>query len=448
LKSNPRRVKQFVNDLEARLRLLQEREKPGPDGKPGISSAVSEEALTVARLALIEAEWPRAFEQLQKDYRKLDEWEAQAKREQQVWIEGEDEDEEEPDGEDASQAAKRPDPDKLASAQRLAAFLRLSSPVSSENLRTLLDLKQAAAEAELPRFLEFRTAVVGEDRAGVERLVKEASPEERRGYAQRMKTILEEEVRAGYLGGARSVVDAVVNVPDLQEFDDERKEVLTTAIRNPALQQGELAELDPGPLLKASRDLEAADRGELISEFVAPFVASEGVSPEERQAIDQALAPLAAEIPREDRNAIQEALAGDLGAEFSSYRKLAEADPGLLAPGVGQVALEALSETDDQGRSTLAVNPDALAVAKVALPREENTDLDELAIQRVQQTLTDNQEDPESFGFNVTNGIALLGVLTGGSEEVWVSWPSTSEISGRRLRRHTKPDFFSFFSSP
>ena len=417
LRSNPRRVKQFVNDLEARLRLLQEREKPVPDGKPGISSAVSEDVLPVARLALIEAEWPEAFEELERDYRKLDEWETRAKSESAVLIRQPAVEPRDSEEEETTTAA--PDAEELASAQRFAAFLRLSSSVSSENLRTLLDLKQASAEAGLPRFLEFRSAVVGDDRAEVERLVEEASKEERRGYAGRMKTILEEEIRDGYVRGARSVVDAMVQVDGLREFREERKDVVSAAVRNPALQQGQLAELDSGPLLVASLELDAEDRGALILQFVARFVAPAGISADETQAIAAGLAPVASEIPADGRDAIQHALEGDLANQFSAYRALVEADPSLLATGVGRAALEALSETTEDGRSTLAVNPDAVAVAIVALPEEEDPDLDDLAVQRVQQVLVDNQEDAESFGFNAKNGLALLETLKDGSEDVW-----------------------------
>ena len=65
LRRNPRQVKQFVNDLESRLRLLQERETPREGGKAGIAPAVSGEVVMIAKLALLESEFPREFDLLQ-----------------------------------------------------------------------------------------------------------------------------------------------------------------------------------------------------------------------------------------------------------------------------------------------------------------------------------------------------------------------------------------------
>jgi hypothetical protein len=74
LRGNPRGVKQFYNDLEARLRLLEERERPKGGAVAGISPPVSDQVAMVAKLALIEREWPEAFARLQEDPRLLAGW--------------------------------------------------------------------------------------------------------------------------------------------------------------------------------------------------------------------------------------------------------------------------------------------------------------------------------------------------------------------------------------
>lgn len=164
LRGNPRGVKQFHNDLEVRLRLLEEREAAKEPRPPGISPPVSGEVAMVAKLALIEREWPAAFRRLQADPQVLERWMIEARRDDAVdWTARPERAREATD----LSPAEGDDPALLADRRRLATFLRASARVESKRLHALLSLNQAPIEIELPNFSEFRDALIGDERERV-----------------------------------------------------------------------------------------------------------------------------------------------------------------------------------------------------------------------------------------------------------------------------------------
>jgi energy-coupling factor transporter ATP-binding protein EcfA2 len=404
LRRNPRQVKQFVNDLESRLRLLQERETPHGDKEPGISPAVSGEILMIAKLALLESGFPREFARLLDQHRKLDEWHATADSNTEVWID-------EPPDEGTA--------DEQAHAEAFASFLQASRSIRTDNLRALLHLKQAREEAGLPGFQQFRDAVVNEDQPEVERLLTEASPEERHGYAKRMPQLLRDEKGQGYWPAARAAVRMMIAVEALADFKTERMEVLKIALDDPTLRNKELVFLDPEALLNAGRDLSKTRQTELLGPVVTRFV-KEGQSPEDRQSAAEAIGPFASLLARKDRDRIRAAINEDgLQSAFDLYVSLARADADLLPSGVARAALEELAKPDDQERNSLLGRDAAFEVAKVALAQEADADLDQLAIERVVACLDGTAADPDGFNTTVGRAIELLTPLRAAPGEQW-----------------------------
>ena len=75
LRQNPRRIKQFANSLETRLRTIRAREDSG-----GISRelALSADILGIAKLAILEEEWRPFYEELERNPRRLAEAQSEA----------------------------------------------------------------------------------------------------------------------------------------------------------------------------------------------------------------------------------------------------------------------------------------------------------------------------------------------------------------------------------
>jgi KAP family P-loop domain len=125
LRSNPRRIKQFSNSLETRLRTIAAREESG--GIP-MSQEIGKDVLGVAKLAVLEEEWPDFYRALERNPRRL--LEAQA----------------------ATATSDLGSP-------RLANFLRDTRDIEPRNVAAVVNLKLEADEIELPEYGAFRDAV-------------------------------------------------------------------------------------------------------------------------------------------------------------------------------------------------------------------------------------------------------------------------------------------------
>jgi len=403
LRRNPRRIKQFVNDLEARLRLLEEREKTPPDGQPGIAAPVSKDILMVAKLALIESEWPAAFERLGKEPRRLAEWHSVAERHDEVWI---------ADGEPDS-----PTPDERQAARTFAAFLRASRPISSIHVRALIDLKQAPAEAGLAGFAEFRQAVISGERAEAERLLEATPDADRPRYAARLTQVLKDELNQGDLDAARAVVDAALSVEAVSAHEPARTEVLETALDSPQLRE-QLRQLDPGPAVEAGRTLPSEKRDQLHAVFVARML-DENEPEDSQQRAGDALAGVASDLSEQLRKQIREGLAGEaIQEKFLVYARLAEAEPRVLPAGAARKALDAISSPGESGAPSLGWDDEAdrvkqsiFSVLLAALRPGRQADIEQPAVDQVIQSLSQAEADHSVLARVIDRGRALVDAM-------------------------------------
>ena len=232
-----------------------------------------------------------------------------------------------------------------------------------------------------------------------------------------MPQLLRDELAQGYLPAARAVVRMVISVEGLFSFTGERVEVLEIALNDPRLRD-ELVFLDPKALLRAGSDLPTARQKELVGPVVTRF-AGEEKSPEERKSAAEALAPFTALLDSNNRQRIINALEGDLKSSFDVYVALAQADAGLLAGGVGRAALDELAKADEQERNSLLGRDAAFSVATVALEKEADAELDQIAIDLVMQSLDGTAGDPGAFSANADRALAFLQPLTAAPPEQW-----------------------------
>jgi hypothetical protein len=310
LSRNPRRVKQFANNLEGRLRVVRQRE-----GEGRIRPPISAEILLIAKLAILEEEWPRSFRQLQDDPRTLDAWHTSV-------MEG--------------TAAASPDWDEVS----FRRFLSISRGIRSNNLGAFLRLKQSQDEIDLPRYAAFRENVAMGTTDEVESIL-ESDQERAASYARHLPEILDEELRRGYLDGARAVVEATTSSPILAAQHESVRQILVRAVGEADLRQ-RLRAARPLPLLQASRLLPENDRRRLLGEFtdLQSFLRE---SPERFTQLMEAFAQIADVMPPAIKASLTAALGQDeIVAQLGAIVPLAVADPELLPVQVASAALERL----------------------------------------------------------------------------------------------------------
>lgn len=406
LRRNPRRVKQFNNDLESRLRLLEERES-GTDGRPaGIDPPVSGDIRMVAKLALIEAEWPEAFERLEDHPPLLAKWEEQTETDDEVdWA----------DRDGVSTPGSPEEEARGRQARRdFATFLGQARGVQTSHLRAMLSLKQSPEEAGLPGFTEFRAAATSGDRAQVEELLTEDAGERERLIA-RLPEVMGEEVRAGDLPAARAVIDVAVSVDAMQPFEDVRRQILERAVLTPSLRR-ELGLLNPAAVLAATDLVSQANRRHLFQPFVARVV-NEELDDERRRSAADALAPLATELSEDQRTQISTALRGEsLQTKFPIYRRFAAEAPDLI-PAEAVLAALTRAETPAVGEEqpSLAAHPDALVIAKATLPGAD-PELQRRAVQLVLASVHAHTAAP-ALAAELERGEEFLAGLDGAGPE-------------------------------
>jgi hypothetical protein len=340
LRGNPRGVKQFHNDLEVRLRLLEEREREREGGRPRISPPLSGEVAMVAKLALIEREWPDAFARLQADPLLFESWIIDARDGGLVdWSRMRDG----AVGSALPVAGAAPLPEQ----RRLATFLRNTARVESPRLGTLLSLKQAKFEIELPRYTEFRDALIADERERVVELLESASAEERARLAGHVPDILAEELGRGYIDAARSILDVLVSTDAFAAHEEVRREVIRVAADEPTL-RGEMPNLDPVAVLRTGELLDPPTRRRLFVPFLELYHDVER-SGDERAVLARALSPYVGEFSSGQRARVAGAIGGALRGEFELYLPFIEVDDSLLAGDALDSALEALEAPRAEG---------------------------------------------------------------------------------------------------
>lgn len=363
LRRNPRGVKQFRNDLESRLRLLEEREQK-KDGKRSINPAVSGEVTMVAKLALIETEWPDAFARLQDDPRLLSRWTTQALAQTEVdWIPGS---EDEPDA-DARSAKRAAD---LRTRRAFGDFLRLSATTNSDHLRAMLNLKQSQIEVSLPGYSEFRDAVINGDRDAVTELLEQAKDTTRPRLAARIPEFLRAELKSGYLDNARVIVGLVLSLEAFDSLESAHRDVLAVAVDDPAL-RGQLVSIDPAIVLAHAELLAPTLRSRLFEPYIQRLIDT-NLSDHLRTPVAAALAPHTADFSPMQRADLVRAFGDPMKSELRLFLPLVRADPALLPKAATDAALAELereggNEPSPGSPPPLNQHPDALEVLEIGL---------------------------------------------------------------------------------
>jgi low affinity Fe/Cu permease len=411
LRGNPRGVKQFYNDLEARLRLLEERERAKDGRKPGISPSVSGQVAMVAKLALIEREWPDAFARLQEDPRLLAGWTRAARtlpavdwNAELVEIDAV-----------AGAPAAQPGPivpgsmtsfgdNSHRSHREFASFLRIAATVDSAEVRALLSLKQSAIEVELPGFSEFREAILSGDREEVSEVLQHAAEPDRERLVGGVPRFLAEELKRRYLDVAREVLGATIAVPGLAAYTEVLRAVMKTAADDPELRR-ELVNLPAGEVLAAGELLVRVDRQRLLEPFLGRFHDVQAAA--ERGGLARAIAPHLADLSETQRAELKGSLAAAYRGEFADYLPLVKTDHDLLPPEAIDAALEHLAAPGDRQPQPQEPGPistresAAVGVIEIGLA----TGMGEDRRQRLVATIG------RIFGANLTDGEALAGDL-------------------------------------
>ncbi len=200
LRRNPRRIKQFVNNLDVRLRTIEAREASGR-----IEPKISDDVLGIAKLAIIEEEWRADYGELEDDPRKLAEWDREVQ---------------------TGTSVKRP--------IEFTTFLRMNLDVVPRNVAATIKLKLEAIELELPGFSEFREAVAYGDFATAIEIVNAAPEEQRPGYSARLPELLRRELTTRATTPARAILDASLQDAPLGVEDPEtRRRMFADALAQP-----------------------------------------------------------------------------------------------------------------------------------------------------------------------------------------------------------------------
>lgn len=275
LSRNPRRIKQFANNLETRFRVIKQRE-----AAEHIHPPISDQLLVIAKLAILEEEWPRSFAALHRNPRALDEWQAAVV---------------------AGQPVAAPDEDE----RDFVRFLSRSRDVRAENLSAFLSLKQSPDEIGLRRYGDFRAALDLGTAEEVEAILVEEL-EHAAEYAEHLPAILEEELERDNIEGGRAVVEIATSVPALAQQEDVVRTVLRRAVGDARLRP-RLAAARTDPLFRAGLLLDAADQRRLFAEFLelGKFLEE---SPARLSSVLSSFASIADSLPQETSDGLRQAL--------------------------------------------------------------------------------------------------------------------------------------------
>ena len=327
LKRNPRRVRQFVNNLELRLELLKARET----GSKAIAAALSDEVLMVAKLTLLEEEWPESYKQVARDPRILDDWHAKQAT-------GNFEDVPEVDRDDPA----------------FAAFLNASRAIRSPYLAAFISLKQSREELSLPRYADFRDALIAGDADALTDALKDATESMTGSYAAQLLDIFRQEASRGYVDAARSVVERAVSEPKLMQHEAVIDSLLTEAARDPKVRP-ELLQADPRAILGSAQRLPTEDFALVLEPFL-DLVTFKNEGSERFSQVIEALTLVAERLPAQAKQRVREAIGSDeVSGEFADYLPLIDRDPALLPDQAGAKAMEAFASDFDVHSAAFSV---------------------------------------------------------------------------------------------
>ncbi len=376
LRRNPRRIKQFINNLEARLRTIEARERSGRIAPP-----ISDDVLGIAKVAIIEEEWRDEYEALEKDHRKLSEWQAEV-------VEGD---------------LVNPD---------LTAFLRTTRDVVPTNVSAIVNLKLEREDLELPDLAEFREAVAYGDYAAARHVLEQASDENRERYAARLPEILRNELRGGGVVQARNVLDAALQDPPLGVSSPEvKRRVMSDALAHPQL----VAEF---PTINGSRVFAALDLVSVSEKKVGrkPFIELGSLASQGEVlmiAVGQELAKRVHELDPDERATLQSQVSVEpTGTQVRpAFLPIANADPLLVTEQIARNAFQAIPTGD------LAQQDPNLQLFMIGVRQGLVKDLIEQFGERLRSQLVESLADSDRWG--LVAGVVEMALQELVTDEEW-----------------------------
>lgn len=314
LKQNPRRIKQFINGLELRLQLLEQRRKAK-------RIQIEPDILVVAKLAIIEEEWNDEFRALKRDPKLLAQWHDEARS-----------------GRDQEASEEYP---------RWQVFLRNTEQIRPPDLRPYITLKQTELELNLPRYQEFVDALEDGRVEALEQLLEDPDISgQRDDYIAAIPNRLSDVIRRNFASAAANIVRATI---ESELLHSNAPAVLRQALLHPPL-QARLGELPPASLLHASDGLDDQSFNEVVGKLLDRFERTDEGTSEGRTAVTSALIPAIGRLDQARRDRITKALKKEeVRSDFPSYQGLAEADPALLPDETVTAALESLGSAEHFG---------------------------------------------------------------------------------------------------
>jgi hypothetical protein len=356
LKYNPRRIKEFGNNLELMLRVIEARES---GSEPQIAPKISSDVLLVAKVRLIEEEWPERYAELYRNPRLLTQWYEQIAAYGEI---------------------------QGGSEQRFNAFMNVARSIPDKNLRALLRLKQSWEEVRLPRYVEFHEALV-EGQAELVNEIVTAEGADTKAYAARLTPILTEEVDRLYTAGARNLIEVALTLEALRNEQAEIKRLMIAAADSRALRL-DLRNSPAQLILGASTLLDDIRFNQLIEPWVEldSFYSD---SPERAVQVVEALAPHLSRLSAERSERLSKGLAEEpLRASISTYLPLVEAEPALTPLSLGKYAVGLLKHTFDTSSDAFRLIRAWLLRPTVAEePQDELADL--ISAELLNNTATD-----------------------------------------------------------
>jgi hypothetical protein len=338
LKRNPRRIKQFVNNLQMRLVMLEER-------KAQERIQIDPEVLVVAKLAIIEEEHPDQFAKLQEDPTLLGSWHSQAR------------------GAGAVEGEELP--------AELAGFLRFSDDIQPRDIRMYLTLKQTEGERKLPRYAEFIELLDDGDIEGLGALLGGEEGEEAT-YTEAARWHFEAQRRDSAWSRAHNTLRSIVEQPLLHGAGGAVVlRVLEEALRQPSLEE-RLSQLGPQALIEAAARHQMAEEklGKIIAQVIKGMVGAE--RSQARREASEALAAHVSLIDQGNRERIGEVVSAEaVRSDFDSYAAIAEALPEILSEDVLDAALARIEELGTEG---VASSSASFRVAVAALRSRQDAE--------------------------------------------------------------------------
>ena len=252
LRRNPRRVTQFIRNLELRLRLLDERHR----GERIVEKLTGSEHIPlVAKLLVLEEEWLKAYREIERDSSRLALWHQQ---QQDATTDLPDF-----DGLDFSTETEQ-------SRQGFVSFLAATRTITSTRLPAFLSLKQSRQEIKLPRFSDFETALTSGQPDLLREVTEAAEAEQLQGYANELLPILKAQLPR-YRATGRVVLETALADPVLSEKTQAQlAEMLRWAVGRDEPFRVELAQANPDVVLGASAWLpNDKDFNQVVKLFVA-----------------------------------------------------------------------------------------------------------------------------------------------------------------------------------